>query len=104
MSTDSQVETILFESIHELNQELPENKRIESDRNTLLFGEKGGLDSLGLVGLIVAVEQKLHAEFAISVVLADEKAMSQRNSPFRTVDSLAKYIVNLLDASAAGRG
>jgi len=59
---------------------------------TRLLGGDTMLDSLGLVELIVDVEQRLEAELGVAVTLADERAMSLRQSPFRTVDTLADYI------------
>jgi D-alanine--poly(phosphoribitol) ligase subunit 2 len=58
---------------------------------TRLYGRQGALDSLGLVSLIVALEQALEDEFQVTVALADEKALSQARSPFRTIRSLAEY-------------
>jgi acyl carrier protein len=58
---------------------------------TPLLGEGAPIDSLGLVSVIVQVEERLASEFGISVSLVDEKAMSQRNSPFRSVGALATY-------------
>jgi acyl carrier protein len=60
--------------------------------STYLIGSGSLLDSLGLVTLIVDLEQRLEDEYGISLTLADERAMSQKNSPFRTVRSLADYI------------
>ena len=66
---------------------------------TLLFGGSDGVDSLSLVRLVTAVERAAETRFGKRVVLADEKAMSMRNSPFRTVGSLAQ----LLEARLGGR-
>jgi acyl carrier protein len=66
--------------------------------DTPLIGRAAVLDSMGLVNLIVEVEQRLEEEFDMAVVLADERAMSQRNSPFRSVQSLADYIYGLVEA------
>jgi acyl carrier protein len=63
----------------------------QPDPSTQLFGERGLLDSVGLVSLVVAVEQELADELGIDVGLADERALSQRTSPYRTVASLAEY-------------
>jgi hypothetical protein len=54
------------------------------------------------VSLIVAIEQAVEDELAVSVVLADEKAMSQRSSPFRTVGSLAAYVRARLEERTGG--
>mgnify|MGYP001029006431 CR=1 FL=1 len=61
-----------------------------------LFGEEGIFDSLGLVTLIVAVEEAIQERFDVSVSLADERALSQSRSPFRTVGTLAAYAGALL--------
>jgi acyl carrier protein len=65
---------------------------------TRLIGREAVLDSMGLVNLIVEVEQRLEEEYDLAVVLADERAMSQKNSPFRTVQSLADYICQSVEA------
>lgn len=62
------------------------------NEDTRLIGREAVLDSMGLVNLIIEVEQRLEDEHDITVVLADERAMSQKNSPFRSVQTLADYI------------
>ena len=69
---------------------------VEMTGDTELFGENGVLDSMGLVTLVVAVEQAIEDRFDRSVALADEKALSQANSPYRTVTTLADYAVGQL--------
>jgi acyl carrier protein len=59
---------------------------------TKLFGTNGALDSVGIVFLITELEEKLSDDFDVDISLADEKAMSQITSPFRNVETLAKYI------------
>jgi acyl carrier protein len=60
--------------------------------DTRLLGRQAVIDSLGLVTLIVDLEQRLSDEHGLVVTLADERAMSQKRSPFLTVGSLADYI------------
>jgi acyl carrier protein len=60
---------------------------------TVLVGADAVLDSLGVVQLIVEVEQRVEAAHGISVTLANDKAMSARNSPFRTVGVLADHVI-----------
>lgn len=62
--------------------------------DTALFGSGGGLDSMGLVTLVVEVEQVLAERFGLQITLADDRAMSQRSSPFRTVGTLVAYILS----------
>jgi acyl carrier protein len=59
--------------------------------DTQLFGQNGLLDSLALVALVIAVEQEIEAQFDVNVELADDKALSQKNSPYRTIGTLADY-------------
>lgn len=61
--------------------------------DTVLVGTDAVLDSLGVVQLIVEVEQRVEERHGISVTLANDKAMSARNSPFRTVGVLADHVV-----------
>jgi len=65
--------------------------------DTVLFGKDGALDSMGLVTLIVAVEQAIEDRYDASAGLADEKAMSQARSPYRSVASLADYAVSQIE-------
>ena len=88
---------IILATIEGINEELDEKLQIENEADTPLFGNGGKLDSLGLVNLIVALEQNIEDELELSITLADEKAMSQKHSPFRSVGSLADYIEMLLE-------
>ena len=54
-----------------------------------------------LVRLIVIIEQNIEDEFDISLTIADERAMSQKQSPFRTIGTLVDYIDILLKESQA---
>ena len=90
------VDSIVIEAVIELNEEL-ECEELESPTNkTKLFGGNGALNSLALVSLISDLEDRISEEFDKDIVLADEKAMSQRASPFRTVAALSDYIKKLL--------
>lgn len=81
-------------------QDLKDLKKSSSNdlvtQSTVLFGGEGLFDSLGLVTLIVDVEQKLE-DLGVSITLGDERAVSQKQSPFRTVQSLTDYICQLID-------
>ena len=98
MTRREQILDAIYAALDELNENLPPARRLARAEGTVLLGEKGGLDSLGLVTLIVAAEQRLGDSFGDAVTLADEKAMSQKHSPFRTVGTLADYTETLLPA------
>ena len=80
--------------IIEMAQEILEaegESGVDLTADTRLFGDEGVLDSMGLVSLIVAVEQEIEDRHGVAVALADEKALSQSRSPYRTIGTLAEY-------------
>jgi acyl carrier protein len=64
---------------------------------THLFGANSLLDSSALVSLLVEVEQQINDAVGTEILVADERAMSQRRSPFRNIGTLAEYVVMLLN-------
>ena len=102
MTKKERVIQAIFNAVDEINQQFPKEDRLEKSIDAVLFGQSAKLDSLGLVNLIVTTEQKIEEEFDTTITLANEKAMSQKNSPFRTIETLAGYIFLLLEESANG--
>jgi acyl carrier protein len=90
------IEKIIIDTLVELNDEL-ENENFENPvSKTKLYGTNG-MDSLALVSFITDLEERISDEFEKDIVLADEKAMSVKTSPFRSVESLTLYIKSLLE-------
>ena len=93
----NRIKAIILESIESLNEDLCNDNLDHPDEMTSLYGGKDStLDSLALVNLIVDLEEKIEEVFGKVIVLSDEKAMSQRRSPFRSVKTLCDYIEALL--------
>ena len=90
MNVDETILNTVFKALDELNE------RLTKSTKTVLFGNNGQLDSLGLVSLLVIIEQNIEDEFDVSITIADERAMSQKHSPFRTIGTLVDYIDMLL--------
>ena len=65
-----------------------------ANESTRVFG--GALDSVNVVSLIVELEQEIDERCGVPITIADDLAMSQQRSPFRTVGSLADYIQGLM--------
>src|SRR5450631_1796312 len=68
---------------------------------TVIVGPEAVIDSIGVVSLIVDIEQRLEMDHQVSVTLANDRAMSQRNSPFRTPAVLADHIIATESETAA---
>lgn len=78
-----------------LGRELGKPALENADERTRLFGDAAALDSIGLVTLIADLEEDIRMATGKSVTLADDKAMSRLTSPFRRVDLLAEYVVEV---------
>lgn len=83
---------IIYPAMEEMKPSLRPGSTFAPQPTTVLFGNDSALDSLAFVSFIVVVEEKIREVTSKPVTLVDEKAMSQRNSPFRTVESLAAYV------------
>ena len=94
---ENEIIQVIFDAIDQLNEQYPEDQRLTKSVDTVLFGKSGKLDSLGLVNFIVTVEEIMEENFDLFISLAEEKAMSQKNSPFRTVGTLKEYIAGILE-------
>lgn len=93
----NQIEAIIIEALQDLNDDIESESLENPNKDTKIFGEDGVLDSLALVSLISDLEEGIHDNFNKDVTLADEKAMSQRRSPFGSVESLTEYIEILIN-------
>jgi D-alanine--poly(phosphoribitol) ligase subunit 2 len=88
--------SIIVRNLRESVPESGSNIVFDFNVDTTLLGQGGILDSLGLVSLIVSLEQAIEDECGVSISLADERAMSETRSPYRTVGSLAEYGARLV--------
>ena len=71
---------------------------VNKEESTPLFGAASVLDSVDLVNLLLSVEELLEDELDIEFVIANEKALSQKNSPFKTVATLAQYLTEEINS------
>jgi acyl carrier protein len=97
---DEAVYRAIYAAIDDTNPSLPADAQLEKTPETVLFGDGSSLNSLALVNLIVAVEEGVERELGVAITLADERAMSAKQSPFRTVRSLAEYTARLVGETA----
>ena len=97
MISRDQVQKTIFAAIDDINIMLPQDRHIQKLPDTALAGEDGGLDSLGVVNLIVAIEQKIQEQFQRTISLVSDEALSQRENPFANVQTLTEYIFKILE-------
>jgi len=87
---------IIYAALKDAGEELGKPELANPDPETRLYGRNGHLDSLALVNLLADVEQRVADDLGKNIVLADERAMSQKRSPFASAGTLADYIEILL--------
>jgi len=90
------ISQLVFNCISKYQVEYDQIFDLSEGEQTRLFGGNGQLDSLGLVSLVVNIEEDIETELGISLILADEKAMSRRTSPFSRIVNLIDYINELV--------
>jgi acyl carrier protein len=93
--THAEIVSLIVERLRDLGAVVQSPSPTDASEETVLFGPEGILDSLGLVALIVDVEEAIAERSGVAITLGDDRAVSQRASPFRTVGSLAEYIATL---------
>ena len=96
--TNTEIQQLVLTSLRAVLEEGDGQQRLGPE--TRLVGRDAVLDSLGLVTLIVDIEDRLRTDRGIHVALADDAAMSATRSPFRTVQSLSEYVLQAVE----GRG
>ena len=102
MGTENKIHQIINDAVIEINSQLPQDKQLDKSKDTPLFGENANIDSLGFVNLLVNIEYNIEDEFNISITIANEQAMSQKNSPFKTIGTLTEYVTELVQAAKDG--
>ena len=96
MERAARIRDVVYEALEDINLQLPAAQRFALDDETVLCAAGAGLDSLGLVNLIVGVEERLRRTLGCEVNLADESLLGQADSPFRTVATLVAFIASLV--------
>lgn len=92
------IEKLILDSVKMLAEDFELESLKQPTPESELYSEKGALDSMALVNLIADVEDALAEQFDVSIALADEKAMSAKNSPYRNVGSLTDAVMERLPA------
>ena len=93
MDDSENILAAIYRAVDWINGESPPpDRQLIKAPETQLLGSQSVLDSMHLVSLIVAVEREVEETFGVALTLADERALSMKSSPFRSIQSLADYI------------
>ena len=97
----NQIMNIVQLAVVEVNSTLTVPVSLDFEKEIILFGSQGIFDSIALVTLVVNIEEAIQDQLGVSVLLASEKAMSEKNSPFKSVESLIQYTLKMLEEGEA---
>jgi acyl carrier protein len=92
------IERLVMDAMRATNLARQESSQLEVTPDAAVFGPGSPLDSLGLVALLLDIEEAFQAA-GHPIVLSDERAVSQKRSPFRNVRSLVDYISPLVQGA-----
>ncbi len=95
--SNEKILNIIYAVIDEINEQFGKNQRLKKSPDTVLFGQSGKLDSLGMVNFIVGLEQKVEEETGKEISLADQMMNMEKDSPFRTVEGLVQYVTSIVE-------
>jgi len=92
MTIKERVSHAVFSAVDEINQQLSTDHQLEKTADTILLGELGRLDSLGIVNILVTTEQTVEDEFDISITLLEDNIAADNYSHLRSIGDLINYI------------
>ena len=81
-----------------------EGHDMDVSATSALVGSEAVLSSMSLVSFIMDIEGELEEEYEVQVLLVNESALSRKQSPFRTVETLADYVLELTDDNSVATG
>jgi acyl carrier protein len=86
------ISEVLYACIDQANAMLPREAKLEKAPSTVLVGEGGVLDSLGLINLLVNLEEGLRSRFGLEHACLDEALLVDVDGPYRSVGHLVEWI------------
>lgn len=93
MPDTKEIQSLVIESVQLLAKDFEIEGLAEPSAESLLYGDGAPLDSMALVNLIADVEDAVAEKYGASITLADERALSAKRSPFRSVADLTAAII-----------
>ena len=89
------IEQIILDALYIANLSREDESQLEVSPDAPIFGPDSALDSLGLVSLLIDIEEGLR-NLGLEVSLSSDRAMSQKHSPFRSVPALVQFVDELV--------
>lgn len=102
MNTEITIDNAVAHAAAEANRQLPADTPLETGDTVVIAGDGGVLDSLGLLGFLVAVEQRIETETGQSLGLVGADLTrpdpARGEAPLATIGSFKRYLTVRLEA------
>lgn len=93
--TPAEIQDVVLSALRHTNLARRPDAQLDVSPQAPIFGPGSPLDSLGLVSLLIDIEEAMQ-DRGVEITLGDARAMSQTKSPFRSVPALVQYIDTVL--------
>ena len=90
------IRELIAKAIDEINEQLEDDSKVTLSDETRFIGKKACLDSISFVTFISILEELVEEKLNKNIQLVNEKAFSEKNSPFYSVETLCNYIQCLI--------
>lgn len=90
------IRELIAKAIDEINEQLEDEQKVVVTEDTRFIGKNACLDSISFVTCISILEELIEENFNKNVQLVNEKAFSEKNSPFYSVETLSNYIETMI--------
>jgi acyl carrier protein len=89
------IKALVIDSLNELKE--TNNLDFDVTDETILLGENSVMDSYDFVSFVSNLEEKIADAFDKPITIVSEKAFSKKYSPFKTIDRITDYIIELMN-------
>ena len=89
------IKSLVIDALKELKE--TNNLDFEITDETILLGENSVMDSYDFVSFISNLEEKIVDTFDKPITVVSEKSFSKKYSPFKTIDRITDYIIELIN-------
>ncbi len=83
-------------AVDQINELLPVGEELPKNRETVLLGNGGRLDSMGFVNLLAGLEEGLEKQFGKSTAFADASLLEAGESGITTLGDIEMVVLKII--------
>lgn len=94
---------MIIDCLEEWNESAVRKIPLERGEDAPLYNKEGYLDSVGLVSVLISIEQCIEDEWNESIELTNNaNALSLQDSPYKSVGNLLSFLMQKFEARKVG--